>query len=221
MSLLTVLIGFIWITGNINSVAVIKLIGIGLGSLFWNASGLLIGWAFARFGKNATWTRKSRLNYLRASFPILPGWFGAAQIPSDQTINYIGIFIGVISTIVLVFLKPQSRISAEKEPLLPKESPASINGPAPPLDIVSRAISRMSERVKLIVGSLLALFVGASTTLAYAPLISIMSHDPTASLNNMDYTFSMSTGIFLGMLLYFVIYCLLTRNNPQVYPKVR
>ena len=47
---LPVLGGFIWTTGNVNSVPVIKCLGIGLGSLFWNIVGLVIGWGNARFG---------------------------------------------------------------------------------------------------------------------------------------------------------------------------
>lgn len=43
--------GFLWATGNLSTVPIIKLIGIGLGSLIWNSMILIIGWAVARFGK--------------------------------------------------------------------------------------------------------------------------------------------------------------------------
>ena len=61
--------GFLWSTGNLNTVIIIKLIGIGLGSLVWvsrfnliiyfnqiiffylkNTILLVFGWAIARFG---------------------------------------------------------------------------------------------------------------------------------------------------------------------------
>jgi hypothetical protein len=45
--------GFFWSTGNLNTVPIIKTIGIGLGTLFWNTILLLIGWAVARFGNFA------------------------------------------------------------------------------------------------------------------------------------------------------------------------
>ena len=43
--------GFFWSTGNLQTVPVIRCLGIGIGSLFWNISGLIVGWSYARFGK--------------------------------------------------------------------------------------------------------------------------------------------------------------------------
>ena len=61
--------GFLWSTANLCTVWVIALIGIGLGSLFWNSAGLLAGWAYARYG-----------------------WFGVVEeIPADPVMNYIGL----------------------------------------------------------------------------------------------------------------------------------
>lgn len=48
--LLPVIGGLIWSSGNVNSVPIIKCLGIGFGSLFWNIIGLLAGWGNARFG---------------------------------------------------------------------------------------------------------------------------------------------------------------------------
>jgi hypothetical protein len=42
--------GFVWSVGNLCTVPVIRLIGIGVGSLFWNMFGLVWGWAHARYG---------------------------------------------------------------------------------------------------------------------------------------------------------------------------
>lgn len=42
--------GFLWTSGNMFSVPIIKFIGIGLGSLFWSIIGLITGWCTARFG---------------------------------------------------------------------------------------------------------------------------------------------------------------------------
>ena len=43
--------GFFWSTGNLNVVPIIKLIGIGMGTFFWNTILLVVGWAVARFGE--------------------------------------------------------------------------------------------------------------------------------------------------------------------------
>jgi hypothetical protein len=42
--------GVVWAVGNLCTVPVIRLIGIGVGSLFWNMFGLVWGWANVRFG---------------------------------------------------------------------------------------------------------------------------------------------------------------------------
>lgn len=44
--------GFLWTTGNLNTVPVMKTIGLGLGTLFPNTILLCLGWAIARFGNN-------------------------------------------------------------------------------------------------------------------------------------------------------------------------
>lgn len=43
--------GFFWATGNVQTVPAIRCVGIGVGSLFWNLVGLVVGWSYARFGK--------------------------------------------------------------------------------------------------------------------------------------------------------------------------
>jgi hypothetical protein len=47
---LPILGGFFWTMGNLASVPVIRFLGIGLGSLFWNVASIIIGWAIPRFG---------------------------------------------------------------------------------------------------------------------------------------------------------------------------
>lgn len=191
--------GFLWTTGNINTVPVIKLIGIGVGSLFWNASGLILGWAYARFG-----------------------WFGIApEPPSNPTVNYIGVGIGIISTIALAFLKPSVEPIAERRQLTEDEDETlvNINNSETPNSATS-IFDRMSKRNKQILGSFLSLFAGVMYALAYAPSLHIQSKYPGASQNNLDYAFSMNTGIFLGSLFYFVVYCVAKKNKPDVYPQV-
>jgi hypothetical protein len=42
--------GFFWTMGNLLAVPVVRFLGIGLGSLFWNVASIIIGWAIPRFG---------------------------------------------------------------------------------------------------------------------------------------------------------------------------
>eukprot|EP01125_Pyxidicula_operculata_P010316 TRINITY_DN3400_c0_g1_i2.p1 TRINITY_DN3400_c0_g1~~TRINITY_DN3400_c0_g1_i2.p1 ORF type:complete len:193 (-),score=30.65 TRINITY_DN3400_c0_g1_i2:636-1214(-) len=47
---LAMLGGFLWCTGNVMSVTIIKLIGLSLGMLLWGLSNLLMGWFSGTFG---------------------------------------------------------------------------------------------------------------------------------------------------------------------------
>ena len=48
--LLPMLGGFLWATGNLCKVPIIKTIGIGMGQIIWATTNCLVGWAIARFG---------------------------------------------------------------------------------------------------------------------------------------------------------------------------
>lgn len=39
--------GFLWVLGNNNTVPIIKCVGLGMGMLFWNTVGLIVGWGKA------------------------------------------------------------------------------------------------------------------------------------------------------------------------------
>lgn len=41
--------GALWTTGNVNTVPIIKCIGLGLGMLFWGTVSLVVGWANVSF----------------------------------------------------------------------------------------------------------------------------------------------------------------------------
>jgi len=58
--------GALWSTGNVLSVAIIKLIGLSLGLLIWGSTNMLVGWAsgtFGLFGLNARAVGTPALNY--------------------------------------------------------------------------------------------------------------------------------------------------------------
>ena len=41
-----------------------------------------------------------------------------------------------------------------------------------------------------------------------------------ASQDNNDYAFSLSCGIMLSSLFYFIIYCIVLKNKPKIYPEI-
>ena len=59
---LSMLSGFIWATSNINTVAIVKTIGLSIGNLIWGAVSLILSWVISKlFCKNF---------YLSIVFPI-------------------------------------------------------------------------------------------------------------------------------------------------------
>ncbi|XP_043551805.1 transmembrane protein 144-like isoform X1 [Chiloscyllium plagiosum] len=72
---LTMLGGFLWATGNITVIPILKTVGLGMGGLIWATFSLLMGWASSRFG-----------------------WFGldVQKVPSP-ILNYIGTALAALS----------------------------------------------------------------------------------------------------------------------------
>lgn len=77
---------------------------------------------------------------------------------------------------------------------------------------------RLNPVVKKIVGILFALLCGFAAACSYIPILYIENTYPNASQDQNDYALSYNTGIFFGALLFFIIYCLVNKNRPKVYP---
>lgn len=87
--------GFIWATGNIMSVPIIKTIGLSLGLLIWGQANMLMGWATGYFG-----------------------WFGVIsqrdQVASPK-LNFIGVGLAVVALSLYVFIKPNDEKKGKDE----------------------------------------------------------------------------------------------------------
>jgi hypothetical protein len=193
--------GFLWSCGNLASVPVVKLLGIGLGSLFWNIVGLVVGWANARFG-----------------------WFGVdKETPSNSSLNYLGVSFAVVSILVFVFVQAETQAvkgdtdDAEDEEVIINQSD---EGEAITYrDDIDKAARPQTSRAKKTLGVLLSMFAGVMYGLSYTPILYVQDTYPNASQNQNDYAFSYNTGIFLGSLLIFIVYCIYKKNKPDIYPR--
>lgn len=198
--------GFLWSTGNLNTVPVMKTIGIGLGSLFPNVILLCLGWAIARFG-----------------------WFGIKpEVPSNVYLNYIGVALTVLSGIMFVFVQPSTiKSDDENDSLVNNE----INQEANEIEEI-RSESHQSDRtnntqffgnlnplVKRIIGISLACSSGVLYAFTFTPALYVQDNYGE-SQNALDYVFSMYSGIFLTSITYFSIYCLVKKNKPVINPSV-
>lgn len=199
---LVMLGGAIWATGNITVVPIVKTIGLGLGLLIWASVNLLMGWASSRFG-----------------------WFGIeAETVSKPVLNYCGAGLCLLSAIVFFFVKSdvQRSPTSEETALLIDHT---VNSEAVAVTDDSW-VDALRPHTKRLVGSLLAVVAGLLYGSSFIPVLYIKHHaaDPDsqyrgASQFDLDYVFAQYSGIFLTSTVYFILYCAIKKNKPQVFPK--
>lgn len=194
--------GFLWTTGNLNTVPVMNTIGLGLGTLFPNTVLLCLGWAIARFG-----------------------WFGIKpEVPSNVTFNYLGVVLTVVSGLFFVFIKPSTGDAEEDESLINNQ----INQDNEIEEISSddnsisdvKYFGNLSPNLKRIIGISLACIAGVLYAFTFTPALYVQDNYTNASDNALDFVFSLYTGIFLTSIVYFSIYCLVKKNKPVIYQEV-
>nr|XP_025976009.1 transmembrane protein 144 isoform X2 [Dromaius novaehollandiae] len=194
--------GFVWATGNVTVVPIVKTIGLALGLLIWASFNLLTGWASSRFG-----------------------WFGIdPEEVSRPILNYIGAGLSLLSAVIFFFVKTEvqsSSASLESSPLL-RES--SINLSENNSD--DSWVNRLSPARKRAIGCSLAVVAGILYGSSFVPVLYIKDHGRRngtiyagASQFDLDYVFAHFSGIFLTSTIYFLIYCAVRRNKPRVYPQ--
>ncbi|XP_053921079.1 transmembrane protein 144 [Cuculus canorus] len=194
--------GFLWATGNVTVVPIVKTIGLALGLLIWASFNLLTGWASSRFG-----------------------WFGIdPEEVSRPILNYIGAGLSLLSAVIFLAIKPEvqrSSSSLESTPLL-RES--SINVSEDTSDDLW--VNRLAPAKKRLIGCSLAVVAGILYGSSFVPVLYIKDHGRAnetiytgASQFDLDYVFAHFSGIFLTSTVYFLIYCAVRKNKPNVYPQ--
>lgn len=206
--------GFIWATGNILVVPIVKAVGLSLGVLIWGSSSLLMGWASTKFG-----------------------WFGInPQEVSRPVLNYCGAALCLLSGLIFFFVKSDVDLhsNAETIPLLidkedqflplglSKRPVSGINGPASTpfwIDIIGTKTRRF-------IGCMLAVLSGLLYGSSFTPILYIKARSACtdcifqgASAFDLDYVYAQCSGIFLASTLYFAIYCAAMKNKPRVYSR--
>ena len=71
--------------------------------------------------------------------------------------------------------------------------------------------------LKRIIGIIFALCSGIAAAVSYIPILYIQSNYPGASQDQNDYSFAYNTGIIFGAMFIFIVYCILKKNQPEVY----
>uniref|UniRef100_A0A8C1ES95 Transmembrane protein 144a n=1 Tax=Cyprinus carpio carpio TaxID=630221 RepID=A0A8C1ES95_CYPCA len=138
------------------------------------------------------------------------GWFGiGAESVSKPVLNFCG--AGLLN----VFLLLAYSINQNKFMIKIYEYPHTVSNR-----------SNKSFNVICCSGSFLAVVAGLLYGTSFVPVLYIKNHasDPDsqysgASQFDLDYVFAQYSGIFLTSTVYFVLYCAIKKNKPQVFPK--
>jgi len=191
---LAMLGGFLWCTGNTMTVPIIKLIGLGLGGVLWGTANLLVGWSVGAFG--ILGVEKQPLGH----YPWL---------------SYSGAFLAMVSAIVFSLIKPVLKSNVnEIMDVTSQERDEEFTGKK------KGWMDKLSDLQKRLLGITMCLVAGLFYGTNFNPPQYIMDHCPTCSQNGLDYVFSHFSGLYLTSTLYFLIYCISTRNKPVFYPEV-
>ncbi|XP_072352386.1 transmembrane protein 144-like isoform X1 [Scyliorhinus torazame] len=207
---LTMLGGFLWATGNITVIPILKTVGLGMGVLIWATFSLLMGWASSRFG-----------------------WFGldVQKVPSP-ILNYIGTALAALSAGILIFVKTESKepTAEEKSPLIQDKEMEALQPSSTSSEETSTKqgdacwTDKLNPLQKKLVGCSLAMCAGLLYGSSFVPVLYIKNHAERneteffgASQFDMDYVFAYCSGIILTSTIYFLIYCAVKKNKPSVY----
>ncbi|TMS32202.1 hypothetical protein L596_000076 [Steinernema carpocapsae] len=171
--------GLLYATGNVFSVPIVDAIGIGLGMLIWGSVQVTVGWCVARFGLFGT----------------------KLQEVQNNAMNYAGLALTLISGIMFVFVRHESKN---------KDAVKRIGGQT---NQASRK-KWITKKKAIFIG--FALVLGVCHGLMLTPLEYIQSTDKDASDNVLDYVFSYFSSVFFFSTIYFVVYCLVKKNKPYI-----
>ncbi|GCC29176.1 hypothetical protein chiPu_0007613 [Chiloscyllium punctatum] len=177
---LTMLGGFLWATGNITVIPILKTVGLGMGGLIWATFSLLMGWASSRFG-----------------------WFGldVQKVPSP-ILNYIGTALAALSAGILIFVKTESKDlpPEEKSPLIEDKEMEALQ-PSPLEETSTKRgdacwIDNLNPLQKKLVGCSLAMCAGLLYGSSFVPVLYIKNH---AERNETEFFGASQFGLLWGI----------------------
>ncbi|CAF1454949.1 unnamed protein product [Didymodactylos carnosus] len=190
--------GFLWASGNILSLHVIQINGVGLSMLLWSTTNVLLGWASGRWG-----------------------WFGLMpdKIFSPY-LNYVGVAITCVSGLIFFNIKTdKQKIESDTKlngnvdvmSLTPLNEGVEVN------PTIQSSSKKLYTRKFRLLASLLAIIAGSFFGLTFTPSTYIQHHPekyPYSSNNGLDYCFSMYSGVLLTSFVYYSFNIIIKHNQP-------
>ncbi|XP_078601424.1 transmembrane protein 144-like [Branchiostoma floridae x Branchiostoma japonicum] len=196
--------GFLWCTGNVTVVPILKCIGMGMGMLIWGSFNLMMGWFSGRFG-----------------------WFGLK--PQDKftrpVLDYAGFGLAVLSVTMFLFVKSEGKTtpSAEEQRLLVSNRTLNSRYGTSAAAAVEESdeswVDKLSANQKRLVGVVLSALAGCAYGTSFAPVIYPQQHYQGASQDGLDYVFAHFSGVYATSTLYFILYAIYMKNRPKVFPR--
>lgn len=152
-------------------------------------------------------------------------------MPTDLTLNYSGVGLAVLSTLFYLFVKTETK-SVERTSD-PAQQSLVDNDPLNPnnnnnVNTASRSdqnhlegdfFDRLTPAYKRVIGITLSIVSGVLYGLTFTPILYARDNYGGSS-NNLDYVFSLYTGILLSSIATFIVYSVAKRNNPTIYPRI-
>jgi uncharacterized membrane protein len=180
-----------------------------LGYSLWGAICIITGWATTRFG----------------FFGIKP------EEPENTIINYVGVGLILFSTLFFIFVKPdvaKKGSSFNKIDDNPSITMIYCDDDDNNDSIVQHLVEKSSSTnsllgrplVKMIIGTLLSIVAGCLYGQSYNPMVYVKDNYGDVSQNNLDYIFSIDSGILLTSLFYFIVYSIVKKNEPEINSKL-
>jgi len=167
------------------------------------------GWAYARFG-----------------------WFGIRpEQPANVGLNYAGVAVCALSVVVYLFVKVNEPASNTTQKQIQSDNDEEVTEETTRLlDRVKRKEEEEEEGLEFYeklgaierkaFGVVVAIVGGVFFGATFAPILYVQDNYEGASPNGNDYAFSLGTGILFSSLGYFVVYCVVRRNRPRIYPEL-
>mmetsp|Transcript_20289 Transcript_20289/g.24247 ORF Transcript_20289/g.24247 Transcript_20289/m.24247 type:complete len:395 (+) Transcript_20289:174-1358(+) len=189
--------GALWATGNVTVSIILQTIGLGMGMLIWGMANMLTGWSSGHFGLLGI----------------------DKETVSHPALNYVGVVLAVISLGIYYFVETTTDEPEEADGLQDTLLDDSDNKQSKSM------IDNLSPVQKKVVGVVLSVLAGIFYGSNFDPPQSLIDHHTIHdgdkmcmvdgwSHNSLDYVFSHFCGIFAMTQLYYILYCIVTKNKP-------
>lgn len=143
--------------------------------------------------------------------------------------NYVGVALALLSACSYIFIKSDvttKRNETVKDDSIDEGQPnasdrLTLDKKTPNDDLKDDGFfSNLNPKLKRALGTAMGILAGLFYGFQFTPLTYVMNNYDNVSHNGLDYLFSMYTGIFVASTAYFIIYCLIKRNRPDVNPRI-